>query len=299
MLFFFVSHNSKFILKSDLEDNEFMRNFKDKVVVITGAGSGIGRSLAIQFANLGCRLAIADNSMDALQETEKLITDITNNISIHHLDVSKRNEVQLFADEVIKNHSNVHILINNAGVTLLDRMEYGNIDEFKWLMDINFYGVIYGVTMFLPYLKNAEEAHIVNISSISGIMAMPGQAAYNSSKFAVKGFTEALRMELCDTSVNVSCVHPGGIKTSIAKNARRAPGITASTKIDVVEEFNRQAITTSDKAALTIIKGIKKNKKRILIGIDAKIIDLLVRIFPNSYEKILRLENRYRERMDA
>jgi short-subunit dehydrogenase len=103
-------------------------------------------------------------------------------------------------------------------------------------------------------------------------------------------------MELCDTSVNVSCVHPGGIKTSIAKNARRAPGITASTKIDVVEEFNHQAITTSDKAALTIIKGIKKNKKRILIGIDAKIIDLLVRIFPNSYEKILRLENRYRER---
>jgi NADP-dependent 3-hydroxy acid dehydrogenase YdfG len=221
-----------------------MRNFKDKVVVITGAGSGIGRSLAIQFANLGCHLAIADNSMDTLQETEKLITNITTNYSVHHLDVSNKIEVQLFVDQVIDAHSKVHILINNAGVTLLDRIEYGNIDEFMWLMNINFYGVIYGVAMFLPYLKNANEAHIVNISSVFGIMAMPGQAAYNSSKFAVRGFTEALRMELCDTSVNVSCVHPGGIKTSIAKNARRAPGITASTKIDVIKEFNHQARKT-------------------------------------------------------
>ena len=162
-------------------------------------------------------------------------------------------------------------------------------------MAINFWGVVYGVNVFLPTLIQRDEAYIVNISSILGLMSLPGQAAYNSSKAAVKAYTEALKMELADSSINVSSVHPGGIKTDIAINARIGRNISEETKIRLIKQFDKLSYTTSKSASRNINKGMKRKKRRIVIGIDAKIADILIRIFPGSYEKILGLERQFRK----
>jgi len=269
--------------------------FAGQVAAITGAGSGIGRSLAINLAEKGCRLALADINADGLEETARLVAGAE--CSTHVIDVSAREAVENFAAEVVDRHGGIQLVINNAGVALVDSVENMNFGDFEWVMNINFWGVVYGTKAFLPYMQQAGAGHIVNISSLFGLMAAPLQSAYNASKFAVRGFTEALRIEMMGSPINISCVHPGGIKTSIVEKARYAEDSTAISKDELGEWFDEKATLSADDAAKAIIRGVAKNKKRILVGFDARVADKLVRIFPASYEERVGLAREVRERM--
>lgn len=267
-----------------------------KVVVVTGAGSGIGRALAVALAKRQCRLALSDIDEASLQATAELLPENTTH-SLHRLDVASNDAVVRFANDVMDAHGEVHVVVNNAGVTLIDRAESAAIEDFEWVMNINFWGVVYGTKAFLPHLRKVDSAHIVNISSLFGLMAMPLQSAYNASKFAVRGFTESLKMELSASAVRVSCVHPGGIKTSITRNARVAEDELNDTREKLNADFDKIAGTSAESAAAQIIRGIEKNKRRILIGKDARIGDWLVRHFPASYETIMGLEKRMKAKV--
>ena len=272
-----------------------MRVFTAKNIVITGAGSGIGRALAIEFARLNAFLILSDNDSKTLLETQKILKDMQIDSACYELDVSDYQAMNNFAASVHRHYGDIDMLINNAGVTLMDKFEGGNLADFHWVMNINFWGTVNGVKAFLPNLLKRKDACIVNLSSIFGIMGMPGQAAYNSSKFAVKGFTEALKMELSDTSVQVCSVHPGGVKTEIANNARVGINTSDVSRAKLLNEFDRLTYTSAEKAAKEIIKGVQKNKRRIMIGVDAKIVDIIVRLFPGTYENIMGLEKRIKK----
>jgi butyryl-CoA dehydrogenase len=192
----------------------------------------------------------------------------------------------------VAEHQQVHMLFNNAGVTTVDQVESISYEDFNWVMNINFWGVVYGTKAFIAHLQQADEAHIINTSSLFGLISSPRQSAYNASKFAVRGFTESLKMELAKTNVRVSCVHPGGIKTSIIENARVHSENADFDKKALKETFDKMAPTTAAQAASIILDGVSKNKRRIVVGKDARIADRIARWFPNSYEKILKLENR-------
>jgi NAD(P)-dependent dehydrogenase (short-subunit alcohol dehydrogenase family) len=208
-------------------------------------------------------------------------------ITSHLVDVASESRVKAFAAEVAAQHGRCSALFNNAGVALLGNFEELSLDDIRWLMDINFWGVIYGVTYFLPLLKKEKRAHIVNTSSIFGLVGAIGQTAYCASKFAVRGFTESLRHELEGTNVFVTSVHPGGIKTPIAKHAR--PGARADDNLhkDSIARFDRVAITSAEDAAVRILIGVEKREPRVLIGSDCKQVDLLQRITPTGYWKRL------------
>jgi NAD(P)-dependent dehydrogenase (short-subunit alcohol dehydrogenase family) len=265
-----------------------MKDFVAKTVVVTGAGSGIGRALAIKFAKRGAFLALADINENKLKETEAILSRTCGKMFCKALDVSDRAAVYQFADQVQQELGRVDIVINNAGVTVSQTAEALEYDDFEWVMNINFWGVVYGTKAFLPYLKQSEESFIVNISSVFGLIAFPTQSAYNASKFAVRGFTEALRSELADTSVTPVCVHPGGIDTDIVRNARFFKSDDGSQDHGkAIDDFNKMARTTPETAADTIIRGIEKNDRRVLIGNDARIMDWIQRVFPQNYERIL------------
>jgi NAD(P)-dependent dehydrogenase (short-subunit alcohol dehydrogenase family) len=265
-----------------------MKNFAAKVVVITGAGSGIGRSLALKLARKGAFVAISDINEANLKETERLVQDLGGRVHAATLDVAKREAFYRYADLVKSEFGQVDVVINNAGVTVNERIDALNYDDFEWIMNINFWGAVYGTKAFLPYLKESKEAYIVNVSSVFGLIAFPTQGAYNASKFAVKGFTEALRYELADTSVTPICIHPGGIDTNIMKNARfhqmDDPRLTQGQAAD---QFRRFARTTPDEAAETIIEAIRCKNRRVLIGIDAVLIDAMSRLLPGTYDKLV------------
>lgn len=276
-----------------------MKDFSGKVAVVTGAGSGIGRALAVQLAKRGCRLSIADVNSEGLEETRALVTAEGSGCSAHIVDVAKREAVEAYAADVFREHGAVHLLVNNAGVTLVDQAERVSYEDFDWIMNINFWGVVYGTKSFLPFLWQADEAHIVNVSSLFGLVAIPLQSAYNASKFAVRGFTEALKMELAGSSISVSCVHPGGIKTSIGKHSRVREDSISVSKEQLIADFDKAAMTTPERAAAIIIRGIEKKRRRILIGLDARLVDWVGRLFPGSYERIFRLEKKARLRNRA
>lgn len=264
-----------------------MHDFSGKVAAITGAGSGMGRALAIALAKQGCHVAISDVDTNNILETESLIkADVK--VTCHTVDVANKLQVKNYANAVEQQHGKVNMIFNNAGVSVTDTVEHMSLEDFEWLMDINFWGVVYGTRAFLPLLKQQPEAHIINTSSIFGVIALPSQSAYNASKFAVRGFTYALRQELADTQIGVSCVQPGGVKTSIVKNSRFVPTDNASpTKEEFVTKFESLAGLTSEQAAEQILNGVRKNKAQILVGKDAKIIALLERILPIGYQKLI------------
>jgi NAD(P)-dependent dehydrogenase (short-subunit alcohol dehydrogenase family) len=257
------------------------------VAVVTGAGSGIGRGLARQLAVAGSALALADIDEAGLQQTAASLSERGVQLTTHIVDVSDESAVQGFAKDVAARHGRVTLLINNAGVALLGSFEEISLDDVRWLMDINFWGVVYGVKYFLPLLKKESRAQIVNISSVFGIVAPAGQTAYSASKFAVRGFTEALRHELEGTPVSVSCVHPGLIRTPIARHARLGANTPPASRDESVALFERLTPTMPDEAAARILQGVERREPRILIGRDAGQIDILQRLRPGSYWKTL------------
>lgn len=261
-----------------------MGYFLGKTAVITGAASGIGRSLALQLSGLGCNLAISDVNESGLKETASLVNRKVR-CSCDILNVADREAFYRYAEKTVAEHGAVDIVINNAGVALAATVEETSYDSFEWIMGINFWGVVYGTKAFLPHLKSRPAANIVNISSIFGIISVPKNSAYNATKFAVRGFTESLRQELAGTDVRVTCVHPGGIQTNIARDARQEG---TSVSKGMMKEFEKNFGTSADECAADIIKAVEKGKKRLVTGAGARPADLLQRFFPASYEFFTR-----------
>jgi short-subunit dehydrogenase len=265
-----------------------MKKIKGKIAAITGAGSGIGQALAVQLAKMGCHLAIADIHEQGLESTKNLTQKYNVKVSTHILNVASKEAVYAFTEEVVHFHERVNILINNAGVSMIAKVEQTEYEDFEWLMNINFWGVVYGTKAFLPLLRKAGEGHIVNVSSLFGLLGVPNQSAYNASKFAVRGFTESLRMELEMYGENISatCVHPGGVKTNIITNSRiKTQSGIFKVKEKAVNSFEKTTFTTAEQAATKIILGIKQNRRRVLIGKDAFMGDAFQRLFPERYQK--------------
>lgn len=255
---------------------------------MTGAASGIGRALSLQLgAEAIAGLAIADLNREALEETARMLEPSGVRVSAHVLNVADYGAMQAFVKEVLNKHGRVTHLINNAGVSLFGDVEEVSIEDFEWLMSINFWGTVYGVKLFLPVLREQPASHIINVSSVFGLIAPPGNAAYSASKFAVRGFTEALRHELHDTSIAVSCVHPGGVATNIARSGRLGTGATPAAKEESVKYHTKVSKTTPEQAAQQIIRGIKRRSKRILVGRDARIIDVIHRASPENYLAVM------------
>lgn len=265
-----------------------MKSLRGQTAVITGAASGIGRALAVALAREGCELAIADVDPEGLSVTAGLVEKAGVAVITGRVDVAAAEEVRRFAGQVIEKFGRADILINNAGIVQFAVVDEVNREGFRRVMDVNFWGVYNGVTAFLPYLRRQASASIVNISSVFGLWAIPTQAAYNCSKFAVRALSEALAQELAGSGITVSCVYPGGIKTNIARNARfqQAYG-PLKDKEAFTKLFEKMALTTPEKAAAVIVEGITARRARILIGPDARVVDLLQRIFPALYQKII------------
>ena len=260
-----------------------MKNLSGKTAVITGAGSGIGRALAIELANHGCRLGLSDVNADGLQQTA---AEVRAGCETWTVDVADRGAMQQFARESIERLGAVDIVVNNAGVSLEGDFQDVSYEDLDWILGINLWGVIYGCKEFLPHLRTRPEASLVNISSVFGLIAYPGQAAYNISKFGVRGLSEALRQELTGTSVTVTSVHPGGIKTNIAR-AARMPSRTEEQRRAIADQADKMFMTTPESAAKTIIKGIRAKKPKVLVGPDAYAIDYLQRSAPTTYDKVI------------
>ena len=258
-----------------------MKQLKDRIAVVTGAGSGIGRALSVLLAQEGCHLAVADINREGLAETQRQLEALGRRVSSHVVDVSNKARMQEFVGEVVEAHGGVNILVNNAGVAVAKTFEDHSIEDFEWLMGINFWGVIYGCKGFLPHLLKAEEGHIVNISSLFGLVGVPMQSSYCASKFAVRGFSESLRVELSTSKVGVSSVHPGGIATNIAA-ASRHNGDAESAQLHKrsVEVFKKMMPPSA--AAARIVAGIKKNKPRVLITRETYALDIAKRVAPNA-----------------
>lgn len=257
------------------------------VCVVTGAASGIGRALALRLAREGAPVAIADVCQVGLDETSRLLANQGGRHSIHLVDVSDNERVAAFSQEVVREHGRANLIVNNAGVALAGTAEELSIADIEWLIGINFWGVIYGVKHFLPILRQQPRGHLVNISSIFGIVAPAGHSAYAASKFAVRGFTESLRHELAGSSISVSTVHPGGIKTNIANSAKLGAGAKPSAAEREREMFNKVARTTPEAAAERIVRGVLRDEERILIGSDAWIIERVQRWAPVKYWSLL------------
>ncbi|MEA3140046.1 MAG: hypothetical protein QOK23_2215 [Gammaproteobacteria bacterium] len=265
--------------------------FQGSAAAITGAASGIGRALALELAARGSDVALADVDQAGLESiAQEIISSHGRRVTINRVDVADPKQIQGFALSATAEFPSLNLVINNAGVALLGQFDEFDLSQMAWLMDINFWGVVRGTRAFLPHLKTRPRAHIVNISSIFGIIAPPGQSAYSASKFAVRGFSEALRHELArsNSSVRLSVVHPGGVKTNIARKARAGSSLReSSTSNELGDRFERMARTTASEAAQRIVRGIERNEPRILIGADARFLDIVQRLMPSAYWNLL------------
>ena len=279
-----------------------MKTFKEKVAVITGAGSGMGRYLAVLLAKEGADVSVCDVNEETLNETVEMLRKYNVSVSSHLLDVSDKEAIEALPRKVIDQHGKVDMVFNNAGVTTGSHFKDMDEDNWDWVMGINFDGVINSTRAFIPHMVDSPEAAIVNTSSIFGMVAVPGQTVYHATKFAVRGFTESLAMEMRETNPNlqIHCVHPGHIGTNIAATARFDEENFNQDETQVSNSiFTRNAPKSQkemgdlfreggmhpSKAAEIILNGVKKNKSRIFIGLDAKLLDLSQRIFPKHYHK--------------
>ena len=260
-----------------------MTQLRGAVVALSGAASGIGRALALRFAQEGAALALADVRDEELAASAARAREAGATVSTHHVDVSRRADVERWAIEAEAAHARVNILVNNAGVAIHGSFDHQSIEDFEWLLGINFWGVLYGLKAFMPLLRREDEAHIANTSSVFGLVGPAGQAAYSASKFAVRGLSEVLRHELEGSRIHVSVIHPGGIATNIAARARYHDDVPEDARALYAEKFRSVARTSPEKAAEVIARGIATNKKRILIGADAVALDVLQRVRPAGY----------------
>ena len=264
-----------------------MSEFAGKVAVITGAGSGIGRALALELARRGARLALSDVDTVGLEETARRARDLGAEVKADHLDVTQREAVLDYADAVAAHFGQVNQIYNNAGIAYHGEFERSEFKDIERIMDVDFWGVVNGTKAVLPHVVASGDGHIVNVSSLFGLLSIPGQSAYNSAKFAVRGFTESLRQEMLIAGhpVKVSCVHPGGIKTAIARNAAVPAG---DDQESFAQFFDRKLARTSpEDAARTIVEGVRKGRPRILVGADAKVLDAWVRAVGPSYQRVV------------
>ncbi|MCX6399981.1 MAG: SDR family NAD(P)-dependent oxidoreductase [Propionibacteriales bacterium] len=262
-----------------------MKNFQDRVVAVTGAGSGIGRALALQLADDGARLALSDWDAAGLAETELLCKERGATPHTQVLDVRDRAAVHAWADAVAAHFGSVNMVINNAGITIFGTIEDSPYDDIEKVIDVDFWGVVHGTKAFLPHLIASGEGHVVNVSSIFGLFSVPTQSSYNAAKFAVRGFTESLRQEMLVAGhpVGVTCVHPGGIRTNIVNNATASNDGDTSGLARLFEE--KLTRTSPETAARTILRGVTSRKAKVLIGPDAVAVDLLVRVLGSAYQR--------------
>jgi NAD(P)-dependent dehydrogenase (short-subunit alcohol dehydrogenase family) len=270
-----------------------MRSFSGKVAAITGAASGMGRSLAIALARRGCEVALSDIDEVALAETARLVRSASQvRVTTRRLDVSDEAAMKSWAQYVASEHGRCNLIFNNAGVSYAATVEGGDPADFARIIDIDYWGVVYGTRAFLPYLRASGDGHVINTSSVFGLIAFPGQSAYNSAKAAVRGFTEALRIELemSGAPVSATCVYPGGIRTNIARASKMHPSM-ADLGIGDLEQmrknFEVRLRLSPDDAAEIILRGVQRNALRVLVGFDARMIDWVQRLLPDRYHSVL------------
>jgi len=263
-----------------------MEGFAGKVAVVTGAGSGIGQALAIALARLGAKVAISDVNTEGLAVTEERLKAIGASVKADRLDVTERAAFELYADAVVEHFGKVNQVYNNAGIAFAGAIEVSGFKDIEKVMDVDFWGVVNGTKVFLPHLIASGDGHVINVSSIFGLFAVPGQAAYNAAKFAVRGFTEALRQEMLVAGhpVKVTTVHPGGIKTNVVRNMTTVGDVDHA---KLTKTFDKKlAYTSPEKAAKIILDGVRKNRARVLVGPDAKTLDLIVRLTGSGYQRL-------------
>jgi NAD(P)-dependent dehydrogenase (short-subunit alcohol dehydrogenase family) len=252
---------------------------------VTGAAGGIGRAIADKLAAAGCHLALCDRNEAGLAETAESVQARGRRASRHVVDVSKRPSMEALVADVLSFHGGAHILVNNAGVTVISTFESQSLDDFEWLMGVNFWGTVYGCKLFLPALLAADEAHIVNLSSVFGILGVPMQSAYCASKFAVRGLSESLRAELSSTHVGVTSVHPAGVATNIVRDARYSARAVGSMRDNLVDRFTKQA--QPEEIADRVVEAIRKNRPRVLAARGARVIDTMQRASPAVGSRIV------------
>ena len=262
-----------------------MKSFQNKTAVITGAGSGLGRAFALNLNQAGAHLALCDLNMDGLEETRSLLSNKSLRTTLHTVDVYNHEQMQNFADEVIAQHEQADLLINNAGITLTpSTFEEITEEQFEKVINVNMWGVYRGVRAFLPHLRKSPEAGIINISSLAGLVGLPFYGPYVMSKFAVRGFSELLQCELSPTNISVLAVFPGGVKTNIIKNA---PNLTDETRKASHSNFTKSATLTPEIAVTRILRALQRKKKRIVLGADARVTLAIRKLFPNRFASIL------------
>lgn len=279
-----------------------MKDMQGRVAAITGAGSGIGQALAVELARRGTHLSLTDIDTDGLARTVADCEGRGVKVTSRRLDVADRDAIYEWADSVPAEHGHVNMLFNNAGVALVADVATMSDEDLHWLVDINLWGVVNGCRAFLPHLEDSGQGHIVNVSSVFGLISIPSQSAYNIAKFGVRGFSDALRMELeiARSCVSVTTVHPGGVTTNIARRARQDPATAAPVKPgqDLGDAFDRIARTTPRGAAAQILTGVERDRRRITVGPDGRAIDLISRLPAGFYQRVLvtgsRLDRRFR-----
>jgi NAD(P)-dependent dehydrogenase (short-subunit alcohol dehydrogenase family) len=264
-----------------------VKSFQGRVAVVTGAASGIGRALALALADEGARLALSDIDTFGLSETAELAAARGASVHVQRLDVACREDVVAYAEEVRARYGAVHLVVNNAGIAMTGDVLDLAFKDVERVMDVDFWGVVHGTMAFLPHLVDSGEGTLVNISSLFGLIAVPGQSAYNAAKFAVRGFTESLRQELLVSGapVTVTCVHPGGVRTNIARNATAVGGHDATALSQLFDQH--LARMTPERAAQVILRGARRGRARVLVGADAKALDLLQRLTGSGYQRLV------------
>ena len=263
-----------------------MKEIENRIAVVTGAGSGIGQAVSLELARRGADIALVDIDGTALLEVKTAVEAIGRDASLHVVDVSNQQQMAALPEQVIAEHGGVHILVNNAGVSVNLPFEQQDVSDLEWISGINYWGVMYGCKYFLPYLQEADQAHIVNMSSSAGLTGMKGQSSYAATKFAVRGLSESLYVELANSSVGITCAHPGAVATNILAAAR----MDQAHKEKMLKMFH--LAMPPEKAARLIVKAIEKNRFKLVFCVESRVLDYMKRLLPTGTLKLMRLANR-------